>query len=62
MLLKGLRGRDIGVVTTRRAVRAVVSAFQSAMKLRSQPLGAETRATEEEIVAWAKAQVVRSSS
>ncbi|MGV3621741.1 MAG: hypothetical protein ACO1OB_13030 [Archangium sp.] len=59
MLLKGLRVRDIGVVTTSRAVRTVVSGFQAAMKLRSQPLGAETRATEEEIVAWAKAQVVR---
>lgn len=62
MLLKGLRVRDIGVVTTSRAVRAVVSAFQTAMKLRAQPIGAETRATEEEIIAWAKTQVLRSDS
>ncbi len=58
MLLKGLRVRDIGVVTTSRAVRVVVLGFQSAMKLRAQPLGVETRATEDEIVAWAKTQVL----
>jgi hypothetical protein len=57
MLLKGLRVRAIGVVTTSRAVRVVVSGFQSAMKLRAHPIGAETRATEAELVAWAKEYV-----
>lgn len=54
MLLKGLRVRDIGVVTTSRAVRVVVMGFQSAMRLSAKPIGAETRPTEDEIVAWAK--------
>lgn len=57
IVLKGLRIRAIGVVTTSRAVRVVVSGFQSAMRLRSHAIGAETRATEAELIAWAKEYV-----
>lgn len=56
MVLKGLRVSAIGVVTKSRAVKVVVNAFQAAMRLRSQPIGAETRLTVEEIVEWAKSQ------
>lgn len=54
MLLRGLRVSAIGVATRSRAVRAVVSAFQAAMRLRERPIHAETRPTIEEVIEWAK--------
>lgn len=61
MLLKGVRVRAIGVATTSRAVKVVLSGFQAAMKLRANPIAAVTLATEAEVVAWAKDYVAKNS-
>lgn len=48
----GVRVDAIGVVTSSLAVKVVVSAFHTMMKLRERPILAKTFKTEAEAVAW----------
>lgn len=57
MLSGGLRVGAIGVVTKSRAVRAVASAFQAAMRVRERPIAAEVRPTLDELKVWANEHV-----
>ncbi len=55
-LLKGVRVKAIGITSTSRAVKVVLKGVEGAMKLRGQPIPAETFASLEELVAWGKKQ------
>lgn len=59
---RGVRVDAIGVVTSSLAVKVVVSAFHTMMKLREKPIQAKTFKTEAEAVAWGALLVVPRSA
>lgn len=52
-----VRVHSIGVVTRSLAVRVVVRGLEAGLRIRGQDIAAETFATLEEAVAWARARV-----
>jgi hypothetical protein len=55
-LLKGVRVKGIGVTSTSRAVKVVLTGVEAAMKVRGQPIPAQAFPTLEELIAWGKRQ------